>query len=465
MAPSFNSLVGFTNCLIVQEDGTSLQGDLWVDEASGLIVDAKRAFFQAKQRPGKMVDLGGNILSPGFLDIQINGAYGFDFSVYEGDEAYLQGMKVVAERIVETGVTSLLPTVITQEKSLYPKLLPLLKPFSTLGSATLLGWHAEGPFIEHTKRGAHAPSLLLSASGGYETFQGVYGADNLVDEAGWRLPEGQDVGVRMITAAPEIPGVIDALKVLAQKGIVMSIGHSTASTSVATAAVKHGARLITHLFNAMPQFHHRDPSIVGLLGSSPSLNPAEHIPLVDVTCEMHTPTPGTPIHDASPASPNRNGTLIGKAFQRPFYGIIVDGIHCHPNSVRLAYAAHPEGCILVTDAMKILDPHLEDGVHEWRDGKRFVKEGEKLYLEGTDTLAGSVVTLDKCVRNFSKFTGCSLGEAIRCVTYNPASCLGIESKKGTLRPGAHADLVVLDKEGNVLSTWVRGKQVFNRSVA
>jgi N-acetylglucosamine-6-phosphate deacetylase len=113
----------------------------------------------------------------------------------------------------------------TQEKSLYPKLLPLLKPFSTLGSATLLGWHAEGPFIEHTKRGAHAPSLLLSASGGYETFQGVYGADNLVDEAGWRLPEGQDVGVRMITAAPEIPGVIDALKVLAQKGIVMSIGH------------------------------------------------------------------------------------------------------------------------------------------------------------------------------------------------------------------------------------------------
>jgi N-acetylglucosamine-6-phosphate deacetylase len=116
---------------------------------------------------------------------------------------------------------------------------------------------------------------------------------------------------------------------------------STASTSVATAAVKHGARLITHLFNAMPQFHHRDPSIVGLLGSSPSLNPAEHIPLVDVTCEMHTPTPGTPIHDASPASPNRNGTLIGKAFQRPFYGIIVDGIHCHPNSVRVRILPSP----------------------------------------------------------------------------------------------------------------------------
>ena len=134
-------------------------------------------------------------------------------------------------------------------------------------------------------------------------------------------------------------------------------------------------------------------------------------------------------------------------------------------------------------AMKILDPHLRDGVHEWRDGKRFVKEGDRLYLEGTDTLAGrqaqvlvsrsfitetylhvrSVVTLDKCVRNFARFTGCSLGEALKCATLNPARCLGIENKKGTLRPGADADLVVLDTMGNVLSTWVGGREVWARS--
>ena len=133
--------------------------------------------------------------------------------------------------------------------------------------------------------------------------------------------------------------------------------------------------------------------------------------------------------------------------------------------------------------MKILDPHLKDGVHEWRDGKRFVKEGAKLYLEGTDTLAGrcvpsaslpgairadqfltafSVVTLDTCVRNFSRFTGCSLGEAIKCVTFNPARCLGIENRKGTLRPGADADLVTLDRSGNVLGTWVRGKEAWKK---
>jgi len=113
--------------------------------------------------------------------------------------------------------------------------------------------------------------------------------------------------------------------------------------------------------------------------------------------------------------------------------------------------------------MRILDPHLRDGIHEWRDGRRFIKEGDKLYLEGTTTLAGSVVTLDKCVRNFVQFTGCSLGEAIKCATLNPAKCLGIENKKGSLRPGADADLVVLDRHGDVLSTWVKGKKVWEKS--
>jgi len=113
--------------------------------------------------------------------------------------------------------------------------------------------------------------------------------------------------------------------------------------------------------------------------------------------------------------------------------------------------------------MKILDPNLRDGVHEWRDGKRFVKEGDKLYLEGTDTLAGSVVTLDKCVRNFTRFTGCSLAESIKCATYSPAKCLGIENRKGTLRAGADADLVVFDAQGIVQSTWVKGKQVWSRA--
>ncbi|KIP08673.1 carbohydrate esterase family 9 protein [Phlebiopsis gigantea 11061_1 CR5-6] len=421
-----NGLVCFTNCLLPLEDGSLVEQDLWIDERRGVILDAQRTFFLRRDRPARVIDLKGNILSPGYLDIQINGAYGFDFSVFDGDhEAYRQGLKNVAEKIVETGVTSLVPTIITQEKSLYPTLLHLLRPYSSPSSATMLGWHAEGPFIQMAKRGAHAPEFLLKAEEGLTSFEKVYGAENLAVQEDWLMacdPNSDSVGVRIVTAAPEIAGVRPAMEEAVKRGVVFSIGHSIASTDIATAAVVGGARLITHLFNAMPQLHHRDPSIIGMLGASPHL--------------AQLPT--------------------------PFYELIVDGIHSHPNSVRLAYTAYPEGCILITDAMKILDPNLKDGTHEWRDGKRFIKEGDKLYLEGTDTLAGSVVTLDKCVRNFTRFTGCSLGEAIKCATYNPARCLGIEDKKGTLRAGADADLIVLDRKGYVQSTWVKGRQVWTR---
>ncbi|PPQ64933.1 hypothetical protein CVT26_015652 [Gymnopilus dilepis] len=505
---STNGLVCFTNCLLPLEDGSLVEKDLWFDENRGIILDAQKTFYLRRERPDKVIDLGGNILSPGFLDIQINGGYGFDFSVYgNDDEAYRQGLKMVAERIVETGVTSLLPTIITQEKSVYPKLLSLLKPFSTPTSATLLGWHAEGPFIDLTKRGAHAPAYLLPATDGFKSFEEIYGAGNLVEGEDWVMTDNGNPAVRLITAAPEVPGVMSALEEVVKRGIAFSIGHSVASTDIATEAVQRGARLITHLFNAMPQLHHRDPSIIGLLGASPHLaSPtaitaqlpctftAEPVPLLELP-EAHgnNASKGPVLEHASEAFEHANvltrkptliatkpprsqtkpqtrptlhldkGYVADMTFERPYYGIIVDGIHCHPNSVRLAYSCHPDGCILITDAMKILDPNLKDGVHEWRDGKRFVKEGERLYLEGTTTLAGSVVTLDKCVRNFSRFTGCSLGEAIKCATYNPAKCLGIEDKKGTLRPGAHADFVILDRQGIVLSTWVRGKEVWSKA--
>ncbi|KAF8511984.1 Metallo-dependent hydrolase [Gautieria morchelliformis] len=426
MTSSSNTLVCFTNCRLALEDGTLVARDLWIDEERGIILDAQKTFFEDGRRPDTTVDLGGDILSPGFIDIQINGGYGFDFSIFHNEDAaaYEAGVRMVARKIVETGVTSLLPTIITQQRSLYPKLLQFLSPASHPRSATLLGWHAEGPFLQHEKRGAHMPGYLLSAPEGIASFEAVYGAAALCGD----VPPGAGGGVRMITAAPEIEGVIPAMRELARRGVVCSIGHSIASSDTARAGILAGARLITHLFNAMPQLHHRDPSIIGLLGAFEAAS--------------------------APASAGATSQFT------PYYGIIVDGCHSHPHSVRLAYTAHPEGCILVTDAIPMLDPHLKDGVHEWRDGKRLVKEGVKVYIEGTNTLAGSVVTLDVCVRNFAAFTGCSLGEAIKCATYNPAACLNIANRKGTLRPGADADLVLLDTAGFVKATWVQGRKVW-----
>lgn len=113
--------------------------------------------------------------------------------------------------------------------------------------------------------------------------------------------------------------------------------------------------------------------------------------------------------------------------------------------------------------MSFLDPHLPDGPHDWRDGRRVFKKGDKLVIDQTDTLAGSVVTLDTCIRNFSLFTSTPLGKSLLCATLNPARCLGIEERKGTLRAGADADLVVLDWEGRPLQTWVAGRRVWAKA--
>ncbi|OCB85878.1 Metallo-dependent hydrolase [Sanghuangporus baumii] len=488
-----NGLVCFTNCLLAQEDGSLVQKDLWIDERRGVI-----------------------------LDSQINGAYGFDFSIYnKDDEAYREGLDMIARRIVETGVTSLLPTIITQDGSLYPRLLRLLRPHSPApsaeypnGGATLLGWHAEGPFISPIKRGAHALPFLRDAPRGIEDFESVYGSDALAHHEDWALQADSNtggIGVRMVTLAPELPGILsrdtDVIGNLTKRGVCVSIGHSVSGTDTAARAVRHGARMVTHLFNAMPQLHHRDPGIIGLLGASPASLVASSG--LKKKHNKSQPSSEDAVAVASPtgtATPNAAGTSFAGAgavesveaggaealdendtpphtpifrsspeqlvvqnvdlklddvqkidAKRPFYGMIVDGVHSHPNSVRLAYTAHKEGCILVTDAMKILDPNMPNGTYDWRDGRRVVKEGVRLYIEGTDTLAGSVVTLDTCVRNFVRFTGATLGEALKCATYNPAKCLNIETKKGTLRPGADADLVVLNKEGQVLSTWVSAR--------
>lgn len=115
---------------------------------------------------------------------------------------------------------------------MYPKLLQLLRPFSTPTSATLLGWHAEGPFLDYNKRGAHAPPFLLAAKDGLNTFEAIYGAANLVESEDWLMgADAQSVGVRMITAAPEVEGVMGAIGALSKRGVVFAIGHRSVIVS------------------------------------------------------------------------------------------------------------------------------------------------------------------------------------------------------------------------------------------
>jgi N-acetylglucosamine-6-phosphate deacetylase len=213
---------------------------------------------------------------------------------------------------------------------------------------------------------------------------------------------------------------------LAERNIVFSIGHSDATYEEASAAVASGARMITHLFNAMRSLHHRNPGIFGVLG-------------------------------------------IAEALPRPFFGIIADGIHLHPTSIKIAYSAHPDGCILVTDAMHLVG--LPDGVYDWAEGgegSRIIKCGDRLTLEGSETIAGSAISLVGCVNNFLRWSGAGIPAALRTVTSTPASMLGLLGAKGTLEEDADADLVVFGggderKDLVVEQVWKFGRKMFDRA--
>lgn len=366
-----NGITKFTNCRILRGDSL-VNEDLWVSSKTGMIVRSQSAFFDQLVLPDQTIDLGGRILAPGFIECQLNGAFGFNFSTLMEDRSqYGKKVREVNRQLVKTGVTSYIPTITSQTSELYhavslvpygqlpscgqsteqlltreiwPKVLPFLGPSGHLqvaeDGAESLGAHVEGPFLSPTKNGVHSRDVLREAQE-FKDLEDMYGATNLNPSA-----SGLPAPVKMITAAPERGQMANIIPEIRSRGIIYSVGHSESTYEEASAAVAKGATMITHLFNAMRPLHHRNPGIFGVLGNTESAS-------------------------------------------RPFYGVISDGIHLHPTTVKIAWNAHSEGFILVTDAMHLVG--LPDGSYQWRNGdkvNRIVKKGSTLHLEGSDTIAG-----------------------------------------------------------------------------
>jgi N-acetylglucosamine-6-phosphate deacetylase len=282
-----------------------------------------------------------------------------------------------------------------------PQILPLLHPRPFPHGAFLLGAHVEGPYLSPAKKGAHNASFFATPED--TSPSSLYGESNLRES------------IKMLTLAPEHPGTIALIGSLREEHphIAISMGHSSATFSDGELAVNMGARMLTHVFNAMPPLHHRDPGLAGLIAT-------------------------------------------GKVW----YSVIPDGIHLHPSILTIALRANPDKCILITDSIELAG--LPDGVHKGHGqiGGLQRKTGNKVVLDGTDTLVGSCIKLDECVRNMVQFTGCTLAEAVRCVTENVADMMD-EGKRGHLEPGRRADFVVLSERGVVRETWVEGRRVWN----
>ncbi len=435
-APGTRGITKLTNCRLVRGDDLVWE-DLWVNANTGKIVRSQAAFYDEHVLPDETVDLGGRIVAPGMIECQLNGAFGFNFSTLFGDEdsgtasTYEKRLRELNHKLVQTGVTSYVPTVTSQTSELYHKVLPYLAPrhgrtdgdlmsstwrITADDGAESLGAHVEGPFLSPTKNGVHNPEVFREANS-LADVEAMYGAENLgSDPTASDSAPRQTPAIRMITAAPEIGHMADAVfPALCRRGIVCSIGHSEATYEQAADAIAHGATMITHLFNAMRPLHHRNPGIFGVLGETPLVrfeDGAEHA-----------------------------------SHPRPYFGVISDGIHLHPTTVKIAYNAYPAGFILVTDAMHMVG--CPDGPYDWTNGDRhmrLVKTGKVLLLENSTTIAGSTITLIECLENFVNWTGATLPQALRTVTTTPAAMLGLQGVKGSLDAGADADLIVLSAE-------------------
>lgn len=330
-APS-DTITKFTNCRLLRSFPSAsshttvtyklVKEDLWISSLTGTIIDGQEVFYIQKRKPDVVIDCHNKILSPGLIDLQLNGAFGINFSdvptVQEGrtedvGNEYKRLLEEVNRRLVATGVTSYLPTLTSQRGEVYHQLLQHLGPSGgerkPENGSESLGAHIEGPFLSRTKAGIHVPSTLRTASNGYKDLDECYG-------------EGWERYGAMITAAPE-EGIIPLIPEIVNKGLVYSIGHSEATYEEAQEAVAGGATMITHLFNAMRPLHHRNPGVFGVLGST--------------ECQSSTAPP-------SPTSRNCSSSVTGAEngkTGRPFYGLISDGIHLHPTTIKIAYSSHP----------------------------------------------------------------------------------------------------------------------------
>jgi N-acetylglucosamine-6-phosphate deacetylase len=338
-------------------------------------------------------DATGLILAPGFIDLQVNGGFGLDFTA---DPATIWE---VAARLPRYGVTSFLPTVITSPLETVRQAQTILKsgpPPGWAGSRPL-GLHVEGPFLNSAKKGAHNPAYLRPPA--------------LADVEGWS-PESF---VRLVTLAPELPEALAVIAALAARGVVVSAGHSTATYEAAVDAFDSGARYATHLFNAMPALHHREPGLVAAALADP----------------------------------------------RVTVGLIPDGLHVHPALVKLVWQVLGRDRLsLVTDAMAAMG--MNPGQYLLGDYRITVDETSARLSDGT--LAGCILSLDAILRAFRAFTGASLADAVATVTTTPARLLGLGDRFGRLQPGAVADMVLMTPQGEVVETLVAGEVLYQRPV-
>ena len=340
--------------------------------------------------PADAIDLKGATVIPGLVDVHSHGNSGADFS--DGD---YEGLKKMAAYYASCGVTSFAPASMTLPYDVLEKAFATakqLKAEAPAGHARLMGIQMEGPYFSYKKRGAQNPDYLKEPD--FEGFKALF--------------EGCDGLVRIVDIAPELPGAAEFVE-KASKLCTVSIAHTDSDYDHAKAAIDAGAAHLTHLYNAMPPIHHRNPGVIPAAVENPNVQ-AE---------------------------------------------IICDGYHIHPASVRLAFTMFRNRMVLVSDSGRCAGQP---------EGTQFQLGGQDAWLRGgvaklaDGTIACSATNLWKCLQNVLSW-GIAEEEAVRAATANPAKAIGAADKIGTIETGKLADFVVTNADYTQKRVFIGGKEI------
>ena len=339
-------------------------------------------------------DCGNDRIVPGFIDIHTHGAYNFDTN--DGEP---EGLREWMRRIPEEGVTSILPTTVTQMPDVLEKAVANVAAVAREGyeGAEMLGIHFEGPYLDMEYKGAQPPEAIAKAT--VEQFK--------------RYQEAAEGMIKYITLAPEHDEDFALTRYCSQNGVVVSMGHSSATYEQALLGIANGATSMTHVYNGMTPYHHRKPG------------------------------------------------LVGTALRvRDIYGeVICDGCHSHLAALNNFFTAKGRDySIMISDSLRA--KHCPPG-GAYQLGGHDIEIGEDglARLKGTETIAGSTLFLNRGLKILVEDAMVPFDTALNSCTINPARCLGVDDRKGRIAAGLDADLVRLADDYGVLQTWCRGAKM------